>query len=393
MIRWLDNLIVLLLGVVLVGCDSANGPSIEGFTRELYTPTYASGFSILGYNPDGATEDGEPCESPYKSTLIKVRNPWQGVEGEERSLLILRNGEPLPKGYRGPVVQGDAERIVCLSSSHIAMLDAIGGVERIVGVSGLDFVQNPSIRARSGEVGDVGYDNNFNYELLVALDADLVLLYGIFSPSIMEPKLKELGIPYLYVGEYVEQSPLGKAEWMVAVGECAGLRPEAERHFATIPPQYNHWKGLAAATKHRPKVMLNLPYGDAWFMPWPSSYTARLIADAGGDYLYQKAETTTGSATIDLEQATVMISEADLWLDLNELNDRESLVKRYPRFADLGCVKRGELYNNNRRANPNGGNDLWESGVVTPHLILCDLVKIFHPELVDQELYYYQKLK
>lgn len=383
MSKHLYKLLILLTALLVGACRPQSRPSLEEYRMELYTPTYASGFSILG-----------SCDTTHNhSTLIKVRNPWQGVEGEERMLFIARNGEPTPEGYTGPVLRGDARRVVCLSSSYIAMLDAIGAEDRIVGVSGFEFVQNPKIRARRHEVGDVGYDGNFNYELLVALDADLVLLYGVFSPSVMEAKLQELGIPYLYVGEYVEQCPLGKAEWMVAVAECVGLRERAAAHFTTIPPQYNHWKGLAATTNHRPKVMLNLPYGDAWFMPWRSSYTARLIADAGGDYLYRGEQTTTGSATISAEEALLLTAEADVWLDLNELQSKERLIRRYPRMADLACVKRGELYNNNRRATPNGGNDLWESGVVTPHLILRDLVKIFHPELVAEEFYYYQKLE
>lgn len=379
-------LLILLAGLLLGACQREPRPSLDAYTIELYAPAYASGFSILGCADTTAT-------TTRKSSLIRVRNPWQGVEGEERMLFIARNGEAVPQGYSGPVLHGDARRVVCLSSSHIAMLDAVGATDRVVGVSGMEFVQNPKIQMRRHEVGDVGYDGNFNYELLVALDADLVLLYGVFSPNAMEAKLNELGIPYLYVGEYVEQCPLGKAEWMVAVAECVGLRREAEAHFSTIPPQYDHWKTLAATTSRRPKVMLNLPYGDAWFMPWRSSYTARLIADAGGDYLYREEQKTTGSATIDQEEAVLLTAEADVWLDLNELQDRATLCRRYPRLANLACVKRGELYNNNRRANPHGGNDLWESGVVTPHLILRDLVKIFHPELVSEDFYYYRKLE
>ena len=109
-----------------------------------------------------------------------------------------------------------------MSSTHIAMLDAIGETGRVVGVSGIDYISNPDIQARRDSVGDVGYEGNINYELLLSLDPDLVLLYGVNGASSMEGKLKELDIPFMYVGDYLEESPLGKAEWLVALSEVIG---------------------------------------------------------------------------------------------------------------------------------------------------------------------------
>lgn len=369
-----------------VACTPQGGSTLDEYCVELYTPHYASGFSVLGRK--GAEADSETPQS----TLIRVKNPWQGAEEVERTLFIARGGEQPPTDYRGPVLWGDAKRVACFSSSYVAMLDAVGGVERIVGVSGLNYIHNEAVRQNHHAIGDVGYDGNVNYELLVALDVDLVLLYGVFGPASMEPKLKELGIPCLYVGEYVEQSPLGKAEWMIPVAEAVGLRPEAEARFATIPPQYEVLRELAATATHHPKVMLNTPYADSWLMPWRSSYTARLVADAGGDYLFHSRGEETGSQRIDLEEAALLTAEADIWLDVSNVADRESLIRLYPRFANLKCVQEGEVWNNDLRSKIHGGNDFWESGVVNPHLILRDMIKIFHPELVKEEFYYYRKL-
>lgn len=380
------HIYIVFLLMSLAGCHPKGSGSWEKYSRELYAPHYASGFSIWG------SEAADSLETASQSTLIEVKDPWQGAQGVVRHLFVARGGEEPPQGYEGPVLRGEARRIVTLSSSHIAMLDALGCVERVVGVSGLDFVHNPYICDHRDRIGDVGYDGNFNYELLLALKADLVLLYGVFGPSVLEPKLKELGIPYLYVGDYVEQSPLGKAEWMVALGEAVGMRSQAEEHFATLPPQYDYWRTRAAATTHRPKVMLNTPYADSWFMPWPTSFVARLIADAGGDYLYRSETTETGSQTIDIEEAMRLTAEADVWLDVSNVADLEALKRLYPRLADLKCVVRGEVWNNDRRSRIRGGNDYWESGVVNPHLILRDLIKIFHPELVEEEFSYYRKL-
>ena len=280
-----------------------------------------------------------------------------------------------------------------MSSTYIAMLDAIGEVDRVVGVSGIDYISNPDIQARRDRIGDVGYEGNINYELLLSLDPDLVLLYGVNGASGMEPKLRELGIPFIYIGDYLEESPLGKAEWMVALSEVVGCRSEGEKVFAEIPVRYNALKQRVAENAlDAPSVMLNMPYGDSWFMPSAGSYAVRLIEDAGGDYIYKK-NTGNSSTPIDLEEAYLLASTADMWLHVGMANTLDELKAACPKFADTRCFRNGYVYNNNARTNAAGGNDYFESGVVHPELVLRDLIKIFHPELVEEDFVYYKRLK
>lgn len=373
--------LVILMHIGLVSCH--NGPSkLENFNIEIYTPEYAQGFSILG-------------AEGMESTIVRVTNPWQGAEGVESDLLILRGGEKVPAGFRGEVLDGPARRVVCMSSTYVAMLDAIGSVSSVVGVSGLHFVTNEYVRDHKDDIGDVGYDGNINFELLVALEPDLVLLYGISGASMMETKLRELKIPYAYIGEYIEQIPLGKSEWIVAVAEMVGVRSEGEKVFGEIPLRYKaiQEKVRGEAQKGRPKVMINTPYGDSWFMASTTSYVARLIEDAGGDYLY-KENSSNQSLSIDMERAAILTSQADVWINIDGVGSIAELTAKYPKFADAPCVKSGEVYKNDLRSVVKGGNDYWESGVVYPDAVLADLAKIFYPELMkDIEYTYYRKLK
>ena len=346
----------------------------------VYIPTYATGFRIVG-------AEGK------QSTIIRVTNPWQSADEVETMLFIARGGEKAPDGFRGQVLQGDAERVVCMSSTHIAMLDAIGAIESVVGVSGKDFITNPYIVANQHTIADVGYDGNMNFELLVAQQPDIVLLYGVTGACTMESKLDELGIPYIYVGEYVEEDPLGKAEWLIALAEIVGLRQQGLTYFAELPQRYEQLKSIAAsAHTPAPKVMLNTPYADSWFMPSTTSYIARLIADAGGNYIYQQ-NTSNHSLPIDLEQAALLTTQADIWLHVENINSLDDLRRQLPKFAQMPCVQRGEVYNCDKRRVAGGGNDYWESGVVHPDIILRDLIKIFHSKLVSEEFVYYRKIK
>lgn len=377
--RWIQLAVVALCAIVVAACGRKS-VSLEDFDKPVYMLEYASGFDIQGADSK-------------QSVLLTVTNPWQGADGIAVQLFIARDGETAPEGFDGQVLEGDAERIVAMSSTHIAMLDAIGEVDRVVGVSGIDYISNPDIQARRDRIGDVGYEGNINYELLLSLDPDLVLLYGVNGASGMEPKLRELGIPFIYIGDYLEESPLGKAEWMVALSEVVGCRSEGEKVFAEIPVRYNALKQRVAENAlDAPSVMLNMPYGDSWFMPSAGSYAVRLIEDAGGDYIYKK-NTGNASTPVDMEEAYLLASAADLWLNVGMASTLGEVKAACPKFADTRCFRNGYVYNNNARTNAAGGNDYFESGVVHPELVLRDLIKIFHPELVEEDFVYYKRLK
>ncbi len=371
-----------LIAALLFSCSPhrTHPDDLSDYSENLYTLSEATGFSISG-------KEGS------ESTLITISNPWQGADSITSLLLIARAGDEAPLAFRGQVLDGEASRIATTSSTHIAMLDALGAADRIVAVSGINYITNPEIQKRSGQLADIGYEGNFDYEALLAADPDIVLLYGVNGASSMEGKLRELGIPFMYVGDYLEESPLGKAEWIVPLAEIVGDRKKGEEIFAGIAGRYNELKSkVAENVKDAPSVMLNVPYGDSWFMPSADSYMARLISDAGGDYVY-KENTGNTSLPIDLEKAYGLASKADFWLNVDRTSSMSDLAAKCPKFIDTRVFRNGYVYNNTLRSNSAGGNDFFESGVINPDLILRDLVGILHPELSDSSLYYYRKLK
>ncbi|WP_295912599.1 ABC transporter substrate-binding protein [uncultured Alistipes sp.] len=369
--------------VLLVACNLGSTISLEDFDMPVYTPSYASGFEVVG-------AEGR------QSTILRVFNPWQGAENTQTTLFIARNGEKAPAEFAGQVVEAGARRIVCLSSTYVAMLDALAQADRVVGVSGRNYISNQYVTTHPEAVADIGFDGNIDYEVLLAQQPDLVLLFGVSGASGMESKLLEMGIPFCYIGEYLEESPLGKAEWLVAVAEITDSREKGEAVFGPIPERYDALRAkVAAATSKNPNVMINTPYAGSWFMASTESYVARLIADAGGDYIYKK-NTSNRSLPIDLEEAYLLTSAADIWLNAGSASSLGELKAQYPKFAATRCVRSGAVYNCNKRMNPAGGNDYWESGVAQPDVVLHDLIAIMRPEVLaadDRELYYYQRLE
>ena len=380
-----DRIVAVLCALVFVACAGEPARSLEEFSTVVYEPSYATGFDISG--AEGAA-----------STLITVRNPWQGAEGVEKRLFISREGEGVPEGFEGQVIEGSAERVVCMSSTYVAMIDAIGCTERVVGVSGIDFIYNSRVReaASEGRVHDVGHDSNINFELLLTLRPDVVLIYGVAGENgVANAKLDELNIPYFYLGDYVEESPLAKAEWTVVVAEILGVRERGEELFAGIESRYLELrKRVEESATERPTVMFNTPYRDTWYMPSSRSYAVRIVEDAGGQYVYD-GNHGTASQPIDLEQAYVLTREADYWINVGQYATLEDLRRDNPRFVGAKAVREGRVYSSDRRATAKGGSDFWESAVVNPDVVLRDLVAILHPELnlVSEELTYYKRIE
>lgn len=352
---------------ILISCNPARDDSKLSLAR-LYQPEYAKGFTI------------DSIEG-MRSRVLTVTSPWQGNDSVVSRLFVALDGEKAPAGFDGKTLNGYPKRIVAMSSTHVAMLSAIGESGRIVGVSGLRYISDPELRGRSSQVSDIGFEGSVDYELLASLKPDLVLLYGVDGASTMDGKLEELHIPYIYIGDYVEESPLGKAEWMLALAELCGKREQAREVFSEIADAYRQTAELVAGNiQDRPSVMLNTPYGDSWFMPPVDSYMVRLISDAGGRYVFE--ENTSGrTMPIDLEKAWLLTSTADYWLNVSNAESLDALKKLYPRFADTAPVTSGHVWANTLRSNTDGGNDFFESGIIHPDLILKDIAAILHPEL------------
>lgn len=364
---------------ICAGCSRNNAGSAGGET--LYVPGYASGFRI------DTLENG--------ITELLVRDSWQGADtafGHALMILPADSKQKKPSGYTGQVITGPAQRIVAMSSTHVAMLDAIGCRDRIVAVSGKDYIFNRDV-SENTEIADVGNQDNADIETLVASKPDLVMLYGITSESRMQARLEELGIPYVYIGDYTEQTPVGKAEWLVALAHICGVRDAGAASFNKIPEAYDAVRNAVAdAGLPKTKVMFNTPYADSWVLPAAESYQLRLIADAGGEPVYEPSDGNTSTA-ISMEDAYLLTDKADVWLNLGLATKMSDVKTLAPKLMTTRPVRTGRVYNSNRRITRAGGSDYYESAVINPHIVLKDLAAILHPGLFgDYKPVYYRKL-
>ena len=329
-------------------------------------------------------------------TRLEVFNPWENARNFTYTYYLVPKSMDIPDSLEGrQIIRTPVEKVVVLSTTHIGFIEKLGFESSIIGVSGKDFVTNPLVRQgiEQGQVMDVGYDQNLNYERLLQMKPDLVMAYGIGSDVAAHlSKMKDLGIPVVINAEYLEETPLGRAEWLVFTGSFYNEYDHAQAVFNKVVMQYDSLKKMVSKTSHQPRILTGLPYKDNWWVPGGKSYMANMIADAGGDYLW-KENTSRESFVVSLESAIVKATQADLWINTGQTNSILEILETDERFKIIPSLQKKMVYNDNKQMNSTGGNEVWETGAANPQELLRDLIHIFHPEInADTAFHYYQKL-
>ena len=330
-------------------------------------------------------------------TIVTVINPWQGAKGINNISYLIRRGTKIPSGIdSAEVIFVPLKKIICMSTTHLAMISALNEENTISGVSGARFIYRKTLydKVKNGQILDIGYESSLNKELIIKTAPDLIMMYGIGSESAgYINKIKELGVKTIFNADYLENDPLGKAEWIKLFGALYCKEEMADSIFRSLSEEYLQIKNFIGKNiDSRPGVILGLPFKDTWFISPGNSYISKIISDAGGNYLWKESESSV-SMPFGIENVYLKALSADYWLNIGGVNSRDEILSIDARLAELPCFKKGNLFNNNKRINNNGGNDYWESGSLYPHLILKDVASILHPGLfIMNELFYYRKL-
>jgi len=358
------------------------------------------------YFPDHVTfEHATGVSVEYAETYktVTVTRPWEGAE-EPWTYVLYQCGTPVPdvNAEDAIVVEVPIQRAVTQSTTHLPSFDLLGAVDTLVGVGTASFVYTPSVRAAldAGDIVEVGEGATSDIERLVDLDPDIVMRYsfgGLDDDGVRT--MQQAGLTVVLNGEYVENEPLGRAEWLKFVALFLNREAEANELFGGIADEYQRLAGLAAdvAADAQPSTFLNVPFEGVWYMPGSENYMARLLEDARASYLWAGEEGSaagTGSLELDIEAVLERAGDADLWLNAGvfyaSLADISAVDERLGDFAAFGS---GQVWSNDARTSADGGIDFYETAVVRPDWVLADLIAIVHPDLLpDHELTFYRQI-
>lgn len=347
--------------------------------------------------------DAENLSISYHShyKLVRVGDAFDGAPAFE--YVLVQCGAPAPPvenfAENAQFIEVPAGKLIALSTTQLPALSLLGILDQLVAVDSGFYISTPAVieGIESGAIAEIGFGAEVNIELALELTPDLVLSYGYNPDTDAHPVLLEAGIFTALDASWREDSPLGRAEWLKLPALFYNQEARADEVYANIRAQYESARALAAGIpdQDQPRVLLNtfLAYADAWYSPGADTYVGQLIHDAGADLALASAD-PVGSQPYSFEAAYEQGWDADIWLvDTFGVATAADLLALDSRFADFAAFQSGAIWNNNRDENPNGGNNFYEWGVVNPHLVLADLLAIFHPQLLpDHEFAFYQRL-
>lgn len=363
------------------GCVENYVPEVDYFPEKTQ-PDFATGWVVEYHNH-------------YK--VLTLLNPWSGAE-ETFQYVLVQCGTPRPDGFADALmVDVPVQQVAALTSTELPHLHTLNLLDRLVAVEEFDYVNTPAVRTLidKGMVQEVGGGANVDTELLIDLSPDLVVTFAYGNADYdAHPKLLEAGLPVALNAGYMETSPLGRSEWLKVTSLFFNAEAAANVAFDSIAAEYAKMAALVDAVDTLPTVLVGIARGDGWRVPGGQSYFARYVADAGGAYLWAEDD-ATGSLPLDFEVVYDQALDADFWLpNTGGWSTLDDVIAADARYGDFAAVANGTVYNNNANLNQWGGNDYWETGVANPHLVLADLIHIFHPDLLpDHDSIWFRQLE
>jgi len=326
--------------------------------------------------------------------LVTIHPAWDKNESAVRYLLVPKGKKITVKDPALQVITVPVQRVVSLSTTHLAYINAAGCTDRLVGLADFKHVNTPSViqRIEAGNVKAVGNFSNLRIETIMDLSPDLILTSASGSIYDSHPKLMEAGLPTVMVIDHMEAHPLGRLEWIKFLGLLLGTDSHACRLFDQTVAEYKQLVEKTATVSNRPRVLTGAPFQGQWWVARGGSFIAHYIRDAGGDYLWASIPGVS-SVPMDIESVYERALSADVWINTGSWKRADESLAADSRFGIIPALEKGRMYNNNKRLNRWGGNDYWESGMLHPEVVLADLIAILHPDLLpDHELFYYRRL-
>ena len=352
----------------------------ENFNQTPKSIKYAQGFDI-------AYHDG------YK--VLTVKNSWPGSQKEFRYALI-ENGHLLEKPESfDEIITIPINKIVVTSTTHIPSLEMLEVDTTLVGFPSLDYISSQKTRKRidQGLIRELGKNEDLNTESLLDLNPDIIIGFAIDNHDKTLKTIKKTGIPLVYNGDWTESSPLAKAEWIKFFAAFYNKDTLANRLFSNIENEYLNAKKIAFNAKSKPTVLSGAMYKDIWYLPQGKSWAAQFIADANGDYLWKETK-GTGSHSLTLESVLEKAEHAEIWIGPSYYTNLIQLKKAHAVYQYFDSFKNKKVYSFTNKVGETGGLIYFELAPNRPDIVLKDIIKILHPELLpNHKFYFFDQLK
>ncbi len=341
---------------------------------------YAKGFSIqhfVGYS------------------ILRVQNPWPKATKTYTYILKEHHSKVPDSLQRYITISVPIQTIVVTSTTHIPSLEMLGEAQTLVGFPHTDYISSEQTRGliAAGKVKELGNNHDLNTEVLLNLHPDVIVGYGIDNHNPTLDNLEKSGLAVVLNGDWNEETPLGKAEWIKFFGAFYGKQKEADSLFTAIEKDYLRTLEIAKSAVTTPTILAGDMYEDHWYLPKGSSWGSILLKEAHGNYLWEDTK-GTGSLSLSFETVLEKAKEADYWITSGQFSSLKEMTDSNPHYTEFKAFQTKNVYSFSGKKGTTGGVLYYELAPNRPDLVLKDIVKLLHPELLPgYEPYFFAPLK
>ena len=366
--------------ISLMGCkqhDRAQTSSMQTAQNEVH---FAKGLAIYRYEG---------------FSIVKITNPWPKAT-KDYTYILQKKGGIIPDSLKqNMIIKVPLNTIVVTSTTHIPSLEMLGVENTLIGFPNLDYISSERVRARidAGKIKELGNNQSLNTEILIDMQPDLIVGFGIDNNNPTLDNLQKNGLKIMLNGDWNEQTPLGKAEWIKFFGALYEMETKADQLFSAIEKEYSKILAMAQKNTSKPTVMAGAIFENQWYLPHGNSWGSIFIKDAGGQYLWSESH-GTGSLSLPFETVLEKAKGADFWIGPAQFTSLAEMTIDNPHYDQFAAFKNKKVYSFSNKKGRTGGLLFYELAPNRPDLVLKDMVKILHPELLrGYQLYFFEKLK
>ena len=370
----------------------------------LYSYIVVAFLSCGGGNRPDSQAEGDSLAFKYSSlltivehdgyTVADISNPWKPGKRLHRYYLVPRTSAislQTSDFSDGTVVRTPIQRAAVFTTVHCALLTELGMGSHIVGVADSKYIKVPYIQQQiaAGRIVDCGNGLNPVVEKIMDVKPEVIML-SPFENSGGYGKTEEIGIPLIECAEYMETSPLGRAEWMRFYGLLFGVSDKADRLFHAVDSSYTALKQQAEKAGEGRSVIVDKVVGSVWYMPGGRSTIGQMLLDAGARYPWA-SDNQSGSLALPFETVLERGGESDVWM-LRYSSDHDwnydELLSGHHGYSQLKAFRNREVYGCNVEQ-----SHFYEDTPFHPDRLLSDFIQILHPDIIGlPPLRYYKKL-
>ena len=341
---------------------------------------YAKGFSIVNY--DGYS-------------IVKVINPWPKATKSYTYILREKTGI-IPDSLKNfTTVTIPVKSIVVTSTTHIPSLEMLNEENSLVGFPNLDYISSEKVRnlIDSKKVKELGSNHSLNTEVVIDLQPEVIIGYGIDNNNPTLDNLQKNGLKVVLNGDWNEQTPLGKAEWIKLFGALYNKQKQANEIFSKIEKDYLKTVEIAKMATTKPTILAGDMFEDKWYLPKGTSWGSQLLKEANGNYLWSETS-GTGSLSLSFETVLEKAKDATIWITSGQFETLKAMEDANPHYSQFIAFQKKNVFSFSSKKGETGGVLYYELAPNRPDIVLKDIVKILHPELlVGYKPFFFERLK